>query len=64
MYIGPVAQAEDKGLFEEKEYLLEETVLVNKEVTFVHNGSTRWVENKHLLGLQRPRSKEVVCRPR
>ena len=44
-----MAQAEDEGLSEEEESLLEETLLVNKEVNFGHNGSTRWSEDKCLL---------------
>ena len=64
MYIGPVAQVEDEGLFEEKEALLVETVLVNKEVSFYYNDSIGWAENKRLLGLPRLRFEEVVCRPR
>ena len=50
LYIGPVAQAENKGLFEEKKSSSEEIVLVNKEVSFGHNGSRGWVEDKCILG--------------
>ena len=38
MYIVPVAQAEDKGLSDEEKSLSEETVLMNKEVSFGYNG--------------------------
>ena len=50
LYIGPVAQAKDNGLFEEEKFSLEETVLMNKEVSFGHNGSRGWAEDKCLLG--------------
>ena len=50
MYIGHVAQVEDKGLSEEEKSLSEETVLVNKEVSFSHNGSRGWTKNKCILG--------------
>ena len=39
MYNRPVAQAKDEGFSEEEKSLSEETVLVNKEVNFGHNGS-------------------------
>ena len=48
--IGLVAQAENRGLSEEKKSLSEETVLMNKEVSFGHNGSRGWVEDKCILG--------------
>ena len=38
LYIGPVAQAEDERLSEEDKSLTEETVLINKKVSFGHNG--------------------------
>ena len=38
------------GLFEEKKSSSEETVLMNKEVSFGHNGSRGWVEDKCILG--------------
>ena len=41
---------EDEGLFKEEKSLLEETVLVNKEVSFGHNGSRGWAEDKCILG--------------
>ena len=44
-----MAQAEDERLSEEDKYLTEETVLVNKKVSFGHNGSRRWAEDKNLL---------------
>ena len=50
MYIGHVAQVEDKGLSEEEKSLSEETVLVNKEVRFGYNGSRGWAEDKCILG--------------
>ena len=36
-------------LFEEGKSWLEETVLLNKKVSFGHNGSRGWAEDKHLL---------------
>ena len=42
--------SEDEGLFKEEKSLLEETVLVNKEVSFGHNGSRGWAEDKCILG--------------
>ena len=50
LYIWLVAQAEDKGLSGEEKSLLEENVLVNKDVSFGHNGSKGWAEDKCLLG--------------
>ena len=50
MYIGPVAQAENEDLSEEEKSLSEKIVLVNKEVSFGHNGSRRWAEDKCILG--------------
>ena len=44
-----MAQAEDKMLFEEDKSLTEETVLVNKKVSFGHNGLRRWDEDKYLF---------------
>ena len=41
--------SQERGFVQEKS-LLEETMLVNKEVSFGHNGSTRWSEDKCLLG--------------
>ena len=38
MYVGLVAQAEDWESFEEEKPLTEETVLMNREVDFGHNG--------------------------
>ena len=49
LYIGPVAQAEDKGLSEEEKSSSEETVLMNKEVSFGHNGSRRCAEDECVL---------------
>ena len=50
LYIWLVTQAEDKGLSREEKSLLEENVLVNKDVSFGHNGSKGWAEDKCLLG--------------
>ena len=50
LYIGPVAQAEDKDLSEEEKSSSEETVLMNKKVSFGHNGSREWVEDEYVLG--------------
>ena len=50
MYIGLVAQAEDEGLSEEEKSLLEENVLVNKDVSFGHNGLRGWAKDKYILG--------------
>ena len=50
MYIGLVAQAEDEGLSKEEKSLSEKTMLVNKEVSFGHNGLRGWAENKCILG--------------
>ena len=50
MYIGLVAQAEDKGLSEEEKSLSKENVLVNNDVSFGHNGSRGWAEDKRILG--------------
>ena len=41
LYIGPMVQAEDERLFEEDKSLTEETMLINKKVSFGHNGSRR-----------------------
>ena len=38
LYVGLVAQAEDWESFEEEKPLTEETVLMNREVDFGHNG--------------------------
>ena len=38
MHIKLVAQAEDKDLSEEEKFSSEETVLMNKKVSFGHNG--------------------------
>ena len=58
-----MAQAKDEGLSKEKKSLSEETVLVNKEVSFGDNGSRTWAEDKCILGWTKLRSKEVVCQP-
>ena len=45
-----MAQTEDEKLSKEDKSLTEETVLLNKKVSFGHNGSRRWAEDKYLLG--------------
>ena len=45
-----MAQAEDERLSEQEKFQSEETVLVNKDVSFGHNGSKGWAEDKYLLG--------------
>ena len=50
LYIWLVAQAEDKGLSGEEKSLLEENVLVNKDVSLGHNGSREWTKDKYILG--------------
>ena len=45
-----MAQAEDERMSEEDKFLLEEIVLVNREVSFGHNGLRGWVEDKCILG--------------
>ena len=45
-----VAQAEDKGLSEKEKFSSEETVLMNKEVSFGHNGLRGWAEDECVLG--------------
>ena len=39
LYIGPVAQSEDKGLSEKEISLSEEATLVNREISLSHNSS-------------------------
>ena len=50
LYIGPVAQAKDQELSQEEQSLAEETVLVNEEVGFGHNGLGGFFEDECLLG--------------
>ena len=45
-----MAQAKDKGLSEEEKFSLEETVLMNKEASFGHNGSRGWAKDECVLG--------------
>ena len=45
-----MAQAEDESLSKEDKSLTEENVVVNKKVSFDHNGSRRWAEDKYILG--------------
>ena len=44
-----MAQAEDNVLSEEEKSSSEETVLMNKEVSFGHNGSREWAEDECVL---------------
>ena len=46
----PVAQAKDERLFEEDKSLLEEVMLVSKEVSFGYNGLIGWAKDKCILG--------------
>ena len=46
MYIRPVAQVEDNDLSEKEKSSPKETVLMNKKVSFGHNGSREWVEDE------------------
>ena len=41
-----MAQVEDEGLFEEDKSLVEEIVLLNKEVCFGHSSLRGWAEDK------------------
>ena len=45
-----MAQAKDKRLSKEEKSSSEETMLVNKEVSFGHNSSREWVKDKCILG--------------
>ena len=45
-----MAQAKDNGLSEEEKSSSEETVLMNKKVSFGHNGSRGWAEDECVLG--------------
>ena len=46
---GPVVQAKDERLSKQGKSWSEETVLVNKESSFGHNGSRGWAKDKCLL---------------
>ena len=46
----PVAQVGDKDLSDEEKSSSEETVLMNKKVSFGHNSSREWVEDECVLG--------------
>ena len=59
--VGPMAQSRDRGSSEQEWTLSREFVLVNEEVIFGHNGLGRLSEDECLLGLSRPKSREVVC---
>ena len=54
---------EDKSTSEEDKSLSKEIVLVNREVSFGHNGLRGWVENKCILSQPKPRSEYVGRRP-
>ena len=45
-----MAQAEDNDLSEEEKSLSEEIVLMDKKVSFGHNGSREWTEDECILG--------------
>ena len=45
-----MVQVEDNDLSEEEKSLLEEIVLINKNVSFGHNGLRECVEDKCVLG--------------
>ena len=45
-----MAQAEDKGLSEKEKFSSEETVLMNKKVSFGYNGSRGWAKDECVLG--------------
>ena len=49
LHVEPVAQAKVKRLSENDKSLSEKTVLVNKKVSFGHNGSKGWAEDKFLI---------------
>ena len=50
LYLGPVVQVEDKDLSEEEKSSLEETALINKKVSFGHNGSKECAEDECVIG--------------
>ena len=45
-----MAQAEDNDLSEGEKSLSEEKVLIDKKVSFGHNGSREWAEDECILG--------------
>ena len=45
-----MAQAKDERMSKEDKSLSKETVLVNKEVSFGHNGLRGWAEDECILG--------------
>ena len=63
VYTGPKAQFQDVTLFEKEQMWLGQSMLVEKEVSFDHNGPGGWAEDECLLGQRKPRLVEVVCRP-
>ena len=50
LYLGPVAQAEDKDLSKEENSSSEEIVLINKKVSFGYNGSRECAEDECVFG--------------
>ena len=50
LYLGPVTQAEDKDLSEEEKSLSKEIVLINKKVSFGHNGLRECAEDECVFG--------------
>jgi len=45
-----VAQAKDERVSKEDKFLSEETVLVDNEVSFGHNGLRGWAKDECILG--------------
>ena len=45
-----MAQVENRDLSEEEKFLSEETVVMNKKVSFGHNGLIKWAEGEYVLG--------------
>ena len=45
-----MAQFEDERVSEEETSLLEETILMSREISLGQNGLRRWVEDKRILG--------------
>ena len=60
LYIGPVAQAEDKDLSKKERPSSEETVLKNRKVVFGHNSSGECAKDENVLGQPRSRSWKMV----
>ena len=51
-----MAQVEDNNLSEDEKSSSEETMRMNKKVSFGHNGSREWVEDECVLGRTELRS--------